>query len=188
MKPDVTQDRMAHDPAEKLPESVSRNIDAVAGFDEAEERKISGPQDFIEKTSSFAGRPGSLAFLVVFIALWIIVNLLASRLGWVQFDPPPFFWLQGIVSLYALLISTAVLIRQGRAARLAEQRAHLDLQVNLLTEGKVAKLIELMEELRRDLPNVANRHDPEVEGMQTPASPQAVLSALKTQVADKKPG
>lgn len=188
MKPEVTQDRMAHDPMGKLPESVSRNIDAVARFYEEEERKISGPQDFIEKTSSFAGRPGYLAFLVVFIALWMIVNLLANRLGWMQFDPPPFFWLQGIVSLYALLISTAVLIRQQRGARLAEQRAHLDLQVNLLTENKVAKVIELMEELRRDLPNVANRHDPEVESMQTPASPHAVLSALETHGTDKKAG
>ena len=160
----------------------------MAGFYEAEEQKISGPQDFIEKTSSFAGRPGYLAFLVAFIALWMIVNLFASRLGWIQFDPPPFSWLQGIVSLYALLISTAVLIRQERGARLAEQRAHLDLQVNLLTESKVAKVIELMEELRRDLPNVANRHDPEVASMQTPASPHAVLSALETHGADKKAG
>jgi uncharacterized membrane protein len=186
MKPETTQDRMSNSPAGGLPDSVGRNIEAVAGFYEAEERKISGPQDFIEKTSSFAGRPGYLAFLVVFIALWMIVNLLASWLGWMQFDAPPFFWLQGIVSLYALLISTAVLIRQERAAKLAEQRAHLDLQVNLLTESKVAKVIELMEELRRDLPNVADRHDPEVASMQTPASPHAVLSALETHAADKK--
>lgn len=188
MKPDATQDRISNDLTGELPESVRRNINAVAGFYETEERKISGPQDFIEKTSSFAGRPGYLAFLVVFIALWIIANLLASRLGRVEFDPPPFFWLQGIVSLHALLIGTAVLIRQGRAAKLAEQHSHLDLQVNLLTESKVAKVIELLEELRRDLPNVANRHDPEVESMQTPASPHAVLSALETQGVDKNAG
>ena len=177
---------VSNPPAGKLPESVSRNIDEVAGFYEAEERRISGPRDFIERTSSFAGRPVYLAFLVAFIAMWMIINMLAGRMGWVQFDEPPFFWLQGIVSLYALLISTAVLIRQERAAKLAEQRAHLDLQVNLLTETKVAKVIEMMEALRRDLPNVAHRHDPEVESMQTPASPHAVLSALETQVAEKK--
>jgi uncharacterized membrane protein len=188
MKPEANTDGGSSDPAGELPDSVARNIDAVARFYEAEERKISGPQDFIEKTSSFVGRPGYLAFIVAFIALWVIGNLLANRLGWAPFDAPPFFWLQGIVSLYALLISTAVLIRQERAARLAEQRAHLDLQVNLLTEGKVAKVIELLEELRRDLPNVADRHDPEVESMQTPANPHAVLSALETQGANKQPG
>jgi len=88
-----------------------------------------------------------------------------------------------------LLISTAVLIRQERMARLAEQRAHLDLQVNLLTETKVAKVIEMLESLRSDLPNVASRHDPEAQAMQTPASAHAVLSALETQPApgEKKP-
>ena len=45
-----------------------------------------------------------------------------------------------------------------------------------------------IEELRRDLPNVENRHDPEVAGMQTPASPHAVLSALETHFAQLKPG
>jgi hypothetical protein len=46
----------------------------------------------------------------------------------------------------------------------------------------------LLEELRRDLPDVAYRHDPEVASMQTPADPHAVLSALETQVANKKTG
>ena len=170
-----------------VPESVTRNIDAVAEFYEAEERRISGSQDFIEKTSSFVGRPGYLVFLVVFIVTWIVYNVAGPRLGWNQFDTPPFPWLQGMVSLYALLIGTAVLIRQERAAKLAEQRAHLDLQVNLLTESKAAKIIELLEALRQDLPDVANRHDPDVESMKTPASPHAVLSALETQSSGKKP-
>ena len=178
----------ATDPGAELPDSVSRNIEAVAGFYGAQERRISAPQDVIERASSFVGRLEYLAFLVAFIAAWIAFNLFGSRVVLAPFDPPPFYWLQGFVSLYALLIGTAVLIRQERAARLAEQRAHLDLQVNLLTEGKVTKLIALLEELRRDLPNVENRHDPEVAGMQTPASPHAVLSALETHVAEKKAG
>ena len=171
----------------RVPESVTRNIDAVSEFFETEERRISGSQDFIEKTSSFVGRPGYLVFLVVFIVAWLAYNVAAPRLGWKQLDAPPFSWLQGIVSLYALLISTAVLIRQARAARLAEQRAHLDLQVNLLTESKVAKVIELIEALRQDLPDVQHRHDPDAESMKSPANPHAVLSALETQSAEKKP-
>ena len=173
-----------------LPDSVSRNIDAVTEFYEREEKKISAPRDFIERTSSLAGRPVYLACLSVFIALWIGANV-PQRLGlpWQPFDPPPFTWLQGIVSLYALLVGTAVLIRQERMGRLAEQRAHLDLQVNLLTETKVAKVIEMLEALRQDLPNVGSRHDPEARAMQTPASAHAVLSALETQVApgERKP-
>jgi uncharacterized membrane protein len=96
----------------------------------------------------------------------------------VEFDPPPFFWLQGIVGLGALLTATAVLTKQNRLAKLAEQREHLDLKVTLLTEQKAAKLIDLLEELRRDLPNVSNRHDPEATALQQSMSPDSILAAL----------
>lgn len=84
----------------------------------------------------------------------MLVNVALREVGLAEFDPAPFFWLQGGVDLGALLTATVVLTKQNRSARLAEQRAHLDLKVMLLTEQKTAKLIDLLEELRRDLPNV----------------------------------
>ena len=62
--------------------------------------------------------------------------------------------------------------------RLEQQHAHLDLQVNLLTEQKVTKLIGLMEELRRDLPMVRNRHDAQAAALEQPADTAQVLSAI----------
>ena len=100
------------------------------------------------------------------------------RLGIADFDPPPFFWLQGIVSLGAFLVATAVLIKQDRLGKLSEQREHLYLKVTLLTEQKTAKLIELIEELRHDLPNVENRHDPEAVALKQSMNPDQVLAAL----------
>jgi uncharacterized membrane protein len=73
-----------------------------------------------------------------------------------------------------------VLITQSRQSRDQEQRAELELQINLLAEQKIAKLIALVEELRRDLPTVANRVDHVAEVMQEPVDPHAVLSALET--------
>ena len=78
----------------------------------------------------------------------------------------------------ALLTATAVLTKQNRLAKLAEQREHLDLKVTLLTEQKVAKLIDLLEELRRDLPNVENREDLEATALQRSMNPDLVLAAL----------
>jgi uncharacterized membrane protein len=63
-------------------------------------------------------------------------------------------------------------------AQLEEQRAHLDLKVTLLTEQKAAKMIDLLEELRRDLPNVKNRLDPEAVALQKSMNPDLVLAAL----------
>jgi uncharacterized membrane protein len=51
------------------------------------------------------------------------------------------------------------------------------LQLNLLSERKIAKVITLLEELRTDLPNVVNRYDSEATIMQDAADPIAVLKS-----------
>jgi uncharacterized membrane protein len=84
-----------------------------------------------------------------------------------------------LLTLTALLTTTIVLIGQGRQTILAEQRAHLDLQINLLTEQKVTKLIHLLEELRADLPGVRTRHDPHVSQLKKPTDPAQLASALR---------
>ena len=71
--------------------------------------------------------------------------------GWRHVDEPPFPWLQGMVSSNALLLTVAVLIRQNRMAQMAEHRSHLDLQINLLAEQKVSKILQIVDELHREL-------------------------------------
>jgi uncharacterized membrane protein len=163
----------------QLPPSVSENIETIAEFYARHEEHMSLPQTIIEKISLFLGSPGYVAGNVVFVVCWIAANLVAPRYGWPQIDEPPFFWLQGFITLNAFIISTTVLIRQNRMAKLAAHHAHLDLQVNLLTEEKSSKIIALLEELRRDLPNVANHVDNEVHEMAKPADARAVLSAIE---------
>jgi uncharacterized membrane protein len=136
----------------------------------------------VERISLFAGRPVFLALILFFVASWMLANVVLRQLGLHEFDPAPFIWLQGGLSLSALLATTIVLTKQNRLERLAEQRAHLDLKVALLTEQKTAKLIDLIEELRRDLPNVKNRHDPEAAVLQQSMHPDAVLAALDERV------
>ena len=165
-------------PPDSERDQVSQNIGAVLDFYEREEKKISHPRRFLESVSHFIGQPAFLGFILAFVAAWMLANTVLPHVGGAAFDPPPFFWLQGIVGLGALLTATAVLTRQNRLAKLAEQRAHLDLKVTLLTEQKAAKLIDLLEELRRDLPNVTNRHDPEAAELQQSMNPDLVLAAL----------
>jgi hypothetical protein len=78
-----------------------------------------------------------------------------------------------------------VLIKQNRLARIEKQRAHLDLQLNLLTEQKTTKLID-PEELRNDLSMVKNRHDPASAALQKPTDPHMVLAALDEQHETKR--
>lgn len=170
-------------PAEAERDQIGRNIEAVLDFYAREEQKISRSQRILERISLLVGRPGFLGFILTFVALWIVANSLLYLLGRAPFDPVPFHWLQGIVALGGLLIATVVLGKQNRLAKLAEQQAHLDLKVTLLTEQKAAKLIHLLEELRRDLPNVENRHDPEAVALQRSMNPERVLAALDERAA-----
>jgi uncharacterized membrane protein len=160
------------------PDPLSQNIDAILDFYEREELKITRSQRVLERISGFIGQPAFLCFILLFVALWMVANTTMLELGVAEFDPAPYFWLQGIVGLGALLTATVVLIKQNRLAGLAEQRAHLDLKVTLLTEQKAAKMISLLEELRRDLPDVRDRHDPEAVALKEPMSPDKVRAAL----------
>ena len=159
-------------------DQISQNIEAVLEFYAREELKITRSQRILERISNFVGQPVFIAFILLFVALWMVANAVLRQIGTAEFDPAPFFWLQGIVGLGALLTATVVLTKHNRLAKLEEQRAHLDLKVTLLTEQKAAKLIHLLEELRRDLPNVRDRHDPEAAALQQSMNPDLVLAAL----------
>lgn len=165
-------------------EALQDNLDKVASFSQREEAKASSVQRTIERISLFFGNPRFLLGFVAFCVLWIVTDFIFKSLRNVYFDGPPFSLLQGVITFFGVLITMAVLIRQNRLARIEEQRAHLELQVNLLSEQKTTKIIQLLEELRRDLPNVHNRVDPDAEAMQALTNPDAVLDAIESQRAD----
>ncbi len=165
-------------PAEPQHRQTEQNVEAVLDFYTREERKISRSQRILEHISNFMGQPLFLGLILLFVALWMVANASMRASGVEEFDPAPYFWLQGIVGLGALLTATVVLTRQNRLGKLEEQRAHLDLKLTLLTEQKAAKLIDLIEELRRDLPNVKNRHDPDAAVLKKSMNPDLVIAAL----------
>ena len=169
------------------PDLTSQNIEAVLEFYAREEQKMTPSQRALDRLSRLIAQPVFLGLILVFVALWIIANVLLHHFGRTEFDPEPYFWLQGIIGLGALLTATVVLIKQDRQGKLAEQRAHLDLKVTLLTEQKAAKLIELLEELRRDMPNVRNRHDPEAAELKQAMDPDGVLATLDERGAQADP-
>ena len=163
---------------------VAQNIETIADLHIRAEQDVGTHQRAIEKITSFLGRPRFLYFILLIVLLWIGVNVWLIDLGMYHIDQPPFSWLQGIISLSALLMTTLVLITQNRQNNVTEQRRRLDLQVNLVIEQKVTKLIALIEELRQDIPEVKGRHDPEAEAMKKSVNPHEVLSSLNQMVEE----
>lgn len=172
-------------PSAPLPDPLGQNIEAVIALQAKAEKDLSQAQRIVEAATAFFGRPMFLYCILIGVTVWILPNVLPYRFGFVQFDPPPFEWLEHLLSLASLLMSTGILITQNRQEKLAEQRMQLSLQLNLLSEQKIAKLIALLEELRRDLPNVKDRHDPEAEVMQQPADPHVVIEVLEKSLTEE---
>jgi uncharacterized membrane protein len=181
MTDEPRRDRSPSDSAKgaagSLSEHIDQNIETMAALQRREREMTSGPQRLVERVSRFIGRPAYLLGLLVFVVGWVATNV-GRPFGIASFDPPPFEMLDGILTFSALVTATIVLIAQNRQTRREQQHRHLDLQMGLLTEQKVTKLIHLVEELRRDLPMVKDRDDPQATALQEAADTAAVISAI----------
>jgi uncharacterized membrane protein len=164
-----------------LPDPIGKSIEAIVEIHTKEMQNLSAHQRMLEEGAQFFERPEFLYTLIVGLAIWIFGSALNNTETFF-FKFPTFNWLEHGLDAAALLISTGVIIRQTRQEKFAEQRSQLMLQLNLLSERKIAKVITLIEELRRDLPNVVNRYDSEAAIMQDAADPIAVLKSLQENI------
>ena len=97
-----------------------------------------------------------------------------------------------IFSTLAFLVTVLILATQRRADSLADHREQLILQLAFVSEQKTAKIIGLLEELRRDSPQVRDRVDHVAEQMTEIVDPKAVSNALRDAAesvrSDARPG
>jgi len=169
------------------PPNLDQNIDSVLEVRKREREQRSASHRVVDRISRIIGRPLYLLVLIGFAGAWIAANLLAPQFGHTAFDPSPFPLLAGILSLASLFTTTIVLIAQNRQTRIEQQHMHISLQVNLVTEQKVAKIINLLEELRRDLPMVKDRYDPQAASFAQETDALQVLTAIEEVGLTKDP-
>jgi len=163
--------------APTLSAHIDQNIESIVALQNREWETVGVAQRRVEAVGRWLGRPLYLVGLLTAIAVWVSINVIRdTRGGW---DPPPFELLDGMMTLISLITTTIVLIAQNRQTKLEKQHTHLELQVSLLTEQKVTKIINLIEELRRDLPMVRDRHDAHAEALQESADTAKVVAALQ---------
>jgi uncharacterized membrane protein len=171
-----------------LPDHVGQKIDTIAEVFARAERRVGRHQLAIERVTDAVGRPLTAYLLTLAVIVWMLANTVAPRMNIHPVDPPPFTWLQVTASIAAVLMTVTILTTQNRVAKLAQQRAQLDLQVNLISEEKIAKLVSLIEELRRDLPSVKNRRDSLAESMTEAVDLHVVAEELESPVKPPESG
>jgi uncharacterized membrane protein len=122
---------------------ASRHIKAISALEQQALQRRSRAEKISDLIVYQAGRVWAIVLHLAWFALWIAWN--SGRIRGVHpFDPFPFMGLSTIVSLEAIFLSLFILVSQNRASRRADERAHLDLQVNLLAEREATKTLQLL--------------------------------------------
>ena len=161
-----------------LPPHIEDTVRAIAQMHAEHHLQSSAVERAIDRATALLGSAFFLVSLTLFVVLWVGINAILSLAGDMPFDPPPYSLLAGGLSLTALYMTALILVSQRRADRLASRREQMTLELSLFGEQKTAKIIELLEELRRDSPDVKDRIDDEASAMATPADTRAVHDAI----------
>ena len=165
--------------APNVPDHVDKAVRSVARLHSDHRGSATAPQRAVNWITAFMARPGFLVLLLLSAAVWIVANLIASSLGAQPIDEPPFPWLQGAIALFSLFVVMLVLVAQKHEDELNAHRDTLTLELAILSEHKIAKVIQLLEELRRDTPEVQDRVDRQAQQMAEPADARSVLAAVR---------
>lgn len=162
-----------------LPAHIEDTVEAIAKVHADHHREAGTLQRLVERLTGWIGRPRFLAAMTVVILAWVALNLAMPVAGLKAWDEPPFAWLQGVIGVLALYVTVLILTTQRRDDQIAGYREQLTLELAILGEQKSAKIIALLEEMRRDSPTLQDRVDHEAAAMSVAADPQAVLDAIK---------
>jgi uncharacterized membrane protein len=159
-----------------LAQVVERNIQALLEHRREQQEKRSRQERIADAVTRFTGSMTFVYIHLVLFGLWVIINL-----GWFPgispFDPT-FVVLAMVASVEAIFLSTFVLITQNRMAALADKRADLDLQISLLAEHEVTRLITLVQAMAERM-GVDAAQDPELAELSQDVAPEKVMEKME---------
>lgn len=163
------------EPSSGLATALERNIEALAEQRRQESATASLQDRLAGAITRFAGSISFVALHAVLVIVWVLVNAGLTPLR--PFDPT-FVILATVASVEAIFLSTFILISQNRAAAAADRRADLDLQISLLSEHEVTRLIELVARIADKL-GIEEARNPELDELKRNVAPEAVLERIE---------
>ena len=168
--------------SEKSTQGQSHINSIVRQEEEALERR-SGIERLADAIGVFAGSPLFILLHLAIFAAWLLVNT-GEVSGVRPFDPYPFSLFAMIVAVEAVLLSSFILMRQNRMMRRGEQRDHLNLQVTLLAEKEITKVLQMVRAIcgRMGLENIVA--DKEIREL----SQNTSIESLSQTLEERLPG
>ncbi len=167
------------DPA--VPDTVLGNIDTVLAIEQRAEREVPPLWRVAHGLGAFVGSIWFVAIHVVAFCAWLLVN--GGHWPTLVFDPYPFTLLGTMVSCESVVLTTFVLVKQNREGDRASQRSNLDLQVNLLSEKELTKLLQIVQRIS-DRVGAEQPRDPELEELLADTAVNVLAEKLEKRTAD----
>jgi len=161
-----------------MPHAALESIEAVARLEQefTEHRTLAARM--IDAIADFTG---SIRFVLLHLAgflVWFLVNSNLTR--WVKpFDPFPFLLLGQVLACEGVLLSTFVLIKQNRMSARSELRNHLHLQIALLTEKELTKVLQALQSMSKHQGLLTVAQDAEVLELSEDTKLERLASELK---------
>jgi uncharacterized membrane protein len=159
------------------------HIDSIVRQEEEALERRSVSERLADRVGSFAGSFPFVVLHLLFLIGWLFVN--SSKIPRIRpFDPYPFSLLGVIVAVEAVVLSSFILMRQNRMMRRGERRDHLNLQVDLLAEKEITKVLQMVRAIceRMGLRNIMA--DKEIGEL----SENTSIESLSQKLEDRLPG
>jgi uncharacterized membrane protein len=172
---DSSRDDSAATPS--LDAILERNIRGLVTRRREEEAAGTRQMRLVAAITSFVGSMGFVYAHVLIFGFWIVCNLWGLP-GIPRFDPE-LVRIATFASLEAIFLSTFVLITQNRMAAAADKRDELDLQIGLLTEHELTKLIPVVVAMAKRL-GVTTEVDEELAELKQDVAVNAVLDKIES--------
>jgi len=154
---------------------LARNIHSLQERRQREEAQASVQEKIADAITRFTG---SMPFVYIHLAafgFWIVANL-----GWVPGVPrwdESFVVLAMIASVEAIFLSTFVLISQNRFSDEADRRTELDLQIGLLAEHEITRVLHMLDAIQDKL-GIENDANSELADLEMETRPEDVLAEI----------
>lgn len=169
---------MSTTPKDKTPDItqiVERNVNALLHRKKEDRKKRSLSEKIVSSITSFAASMLSVFVHSILFGTWIIWNL-----GFLNLKPfdPSFIILATFAAVEAIFLTTFVLIGQKHMNAQSEKWAELDLQISLLTEHEVTRILTLITAVAKKM-DVEVVEDKEIEELSKDIHPEKVLDTME---------
>ena len=154
---------------------IEENIRTIAALRQSADVHRTTQERLADFVTEFSGRMAFVYFHIVWFGIWIVYNL--GLFGSQPFDPFPYGLLTMIVSLEAIFLATFVLISQNRLSVEADRRADLDLQIGLLAEYEMTRVLKMLDAIQ-DQMGIENDSDTELIDLEKHVHPEDVLEEI----------